>query len=201
MLRPPERRSASGAAGAAARRPPRRAGGRPAGCADAAWTGRPAASRHRGGADAGGRGVGRRPRLRRRRPGGGGGRRRGRRGAAERLAARWRSARRPLRARAWLLARDRRRAPPRPSRPRWRSDRRAPWPSPARRPRRRRATRSGRCALRQRRRVGDVRPELRHVAVLGVGDLAGQHLVQHAAERVDVGAAVDVWPWICSGAT
>ena len=50
----------------------------------------------------------------------------------------------------------------------------------------------GALRARQRRRVGDVRPELRHVAVLGVRDLAGQHLVQHAAERVHVGAAVDV---------
>ena len=42
-----------------------------------------------------------------------------------------------------------------------------------------------------RRRVGDVRPQLGHVAVLGVRDLAGQHLVQDAAERVDVRAPVD----------
>ena len=44
---------------------------------------------------------------------------------------------------------------------------------------------------RQRRRVGDVRPELGHVAVPVVGDLPGQHLEQHAAQRVHVGAAVD----------
>ena len=42
-----------------------------------------------------------------------------------------------------------------------------------------------------RRRVADVRPQLGDVAVLGVGDLAGQHLVQHATERVDVRATVD----------
>ena len=44
---------------------------------------------------------------------------------------------------------------------------------------------------RRRRRVGDVRPQLRHVVVLRIGDAARQHLVQHAAQRVDVGAAVD----------
>ena len=42
-----------------------------------------------------------------------------------------------------------------------------------------------------RRRVADVRPELGDVAVLRVGDLAGQHLVEDAAQRVDVGATVD----------
>ena len=42
-----------------------------------------------------------------------------------------------------------------------------------------------------RRRVADVRPELGDVAVLGVGDLAGQHLVQDATQRVDVRATVD----------
>ena len=44
---------------------------------------------------------------------------------------------------------------------------------------------------RRRTRVLDVRPELRHVVVLGVRDLAGEHLVQHAAQGVDIGAAVD----------
>ena len=44
---------------------------------------------------------------------------------------------------------------------------------------------------RRRARVLDVRPELRHVVVLGVRDLANEHLVQHAAQGVDVGAAVD----------
>ena len=42
-----------------------------------------------------------------------------------------------------------------------------------------------------RRRVADVRPELGDVAVLRVGDLAGQHLVEDAAQRVDVRAPVD----------
>jgi hypothetical protein len=36
-----------------------------------------------------------------------------------------------------------------------------------------------------------VRPQLGHVGVLGVGDVAGQHLVEDAAKGVDVGAAVD----------
>ena len=37
----------------------------------------------------------------------------------------------------------------------------------------------------------DVRPELGHVVVLRVRHLPGEHLVEHAAQRVDVGAAID----------
>ena len=43
----------------------------------------------------------------------------------------------------------------------------------------------------RRRRVGDVRPQLGHVVVLREGNAAGEHLVEHAAERVDVGPPVD----------
>ncbi len=49
----------------------------------------------------------------------------------------------------------------------------------------------GALQTRRGRRVGDVRPQLRHVVVLREGDAAGEHLVEHAAERVDVRAPVD----------
>ena len=79
---------------------------------------------------------------------------------------------------------------PRPSRPRSHSDPR----DPGRRPGDDLVEGGHEIGARRaglRRRVADVRPELGDVAVLGVGDLAGQHLVQDAAQRVDVRATVD----------
>ena len=44
---------------------------------------------------------------------------------------------------------------------------------------------------RQRRRLGEMRPQPRLVALAVVRDRAGEHEMEHAAERVDVGAGVD----------
>ena len=40
------------------------------------------------------------------------------------------------------------------------------------------------------RRVGDVRPQLGHVVVLGEGNVAGEHLVEHTTQRVHIGPAI-----------
>ena len=75
-----------------------------------------------------------------------------------------------------------------PARPRTRSAPRPPWPSPARRSRRTRPGTSGRSAVT----AGGGSVMCAYIFATSVGaverDRAGQHLVEHRAERVDVGA-------------